>query len=350
MHIIFDDSKIKHLFAPLSLTRHVADIRVGLFTLRQKWEQLAGQPVFDSVATLEAAHGKDAPHSIVNAAILPTPELAAALKNGITLPETAPALRHAADVFLQNDAALRRDIDWLRQQNTAWQPLPPTVTATNPEQIFIEPGATLGHCHINASAGPVYIAAGALVMDGALLRGPLAVCQGAVIKMGAKIYGATTIGPYCTAGGEIKNSVLLGYSNKAHDGYLGDSVIGEWCNLGAGTSNSNIKNSAANVQITLGGQTISAGNKCGLLMGDYTRSAINTSFNTGTVAGVCCNIFGSTALTPSVINNFSWGLGGEIYRLEKAFETIDNWKRFKGQFITPQEKEMLTRLYEVKSH
>jgi len=192
-------------------------------------------------------------------------------------------------------------------------------------------------------------------MEGSLIRGPFALCEGATVKMGTKIYGATTVGPYCVVGGEIKNSVLFGFSNKGHDGYLGDAVIGEWCNLGAGTSNSNLKNNAGEVKIRdhRTGRLISAGAKCGLLMGDYSRSAINTSFNTGTVVGVCCNIFGE-GLTPKYIPSFSWGYGDEgqagvktgRYDLEKAFRDIASWKRLKGHALTEAEIQNLKYIFE----
>jgi UDP-N-acetylglucosamine diphosphorylase/glucosamine-1-phosphate N-acetyltransferase len=180
-----------------------------------------------------------------------------------------------------------------------------------------------------------------------MIRGPFALCEQATVKMGAKIYGATTIGPCCIAGGEIKNSVLLGYSNKAHDGYLGDSVIGEWCNLGAGSSNSNIKNTAGSIKIwnnaTMDFEP--AGIKCGLLMGDYSRCAINTSFNTGTVTGICCNIFGQSVY-PKYIPDFSWGT--ERYVLQKAIQDIDNWKKLKGHAISEREIQLLTDFYSSK--
>lgn len=185
-------------------------------------------------------------------------------------------------------------------------------------------------------------------MEGAVIRGPFALCEGAVVKMGARIYGATTIGPYSIVGGEIKNSVIQGYSNKAHDGYLGDSVIGEWCNLGAGTSNSNLKNNAGEVNVwhEQGQQFMNVGQKCGLLMGDYSRSAINTSFNTGTVTGICCNVFGN-GLTPKYIPNFSWGVNDEPkYELEKAIVDIMNWKRLKNQQLGTEEEKQLRNIFE----
>ncbi len=181
-------------------------------------------------------------------------------------------------------------------------------------------------------------------MDGCLIQGPFAAGESSVIKMGSKIYGATTIGPHCIAGGEIKNSILSGYSNKSHDGYLGDSVIGEWCNLGAGTSNSNIKNTAGNIRLhnENNNDDIDAGLKCGLLMGDYSRSAINTSFNTGTVVGAACNIF-CAGFPPTSIKSFTWG--ENKYELEKAFEHIHNWKKLKGRSLSDAEKKILTNLY-----
>jgi hypothetical protein len=163
--------------------------------------------------------------------------------------------------------------------------------------------------------------------------------------MGTKIYGATTIGPYCLAGGEIKNSILMNYSNKAHDGYLGDSVIGSWCNLGAGTSNSNLKNTAGTVKMWSKAENkfIDAGTKCGLLMGDYSRSAINTSFNTGTIVGISCNIFGA-GVPPKFVDNFTWG--NEKYIFERATTDIDNWKKLKGIAITQEEINSLKKIYQ----
>jgi hypothetical protein len=170
-------------------------------------------------------------------------------------------------------------------------------------------------------------------------------CENAVVKMGAKIYGATTLGKNVIAGGEIKNSIICDNSNKAHDGYLGDSMIGEWCNLGAGTNNSNIKNNAG--AVTLWNQASQrfedAGMKCGVMMGDYTRVAINSSINTGSVFGVCCNVFGE-GLLPKMIQNFSWGK--EKYRFEKAIQHIDNWKKLKGSLLTEEEKIRLKFIFD----
>lgn len=183
-------------------------------------------------------------------------------------------------------------------------------------------------------------------MEGSMIRGPVSIGEGSVVKMGTKIYGATTIGPGCLAGGEIKNSVIFGNSNKAHDGYLGNSVIGEWCNLGAGTSNSNLKNNASLVKVWTPKGELTAGLKCGVFMGDYAKTSINTSLNTGSVIGVCANVFGN-GLSPKYIPSFSWGSEGlKRYEFEKALVDIEDWKKMKNQSLTDNEKTILKYIFE----
>jgi UDP-N-acetylglucosamine diphosphorylase/glucosamine-1-phosphate N-acetyltransferase len=186
-------------------------------------------------------------------------------------------------------------------------------------------------------------------MEGTLIRGPVAICDNAVVKMGAKIYEATTIGPHAVVGGEIKNAVLFGYSNKSHDGYLGNSVIGEWCNLGAGTSTSNLKNNAGEIKMwnhALKEMILSGMTKCGLIMGDHSKAAINTSFNTGTTVGVCANIFGEGAV-PKFVPSFSWGgRNGTKYQFQKAIEDIVKWKNLKNSELTEQEKTALRLIFD----
>ena len=187
-------------------------------------------------------------------------------------------------------------------------------------------------------------------MEGAMLRGPLFIGEGTVIKMGAAIYGATSIGPQCLIGGEIKNSVLFGYSNKGHEGYLGDSVIGEWCNLGAGTTSSNIRNNASAVKVWDMKNRIftEAGLKCGLLMGDYSRASINSSFNTGTVVGVCANIFQPGGLLPKFIPSFSWGASTDLkYSFDKALVDINNWMNFKNQSLSTEQINTLQHIFSL---
>jgi UDP-N-acetylglucosamine diphosphorylase/glucosamine-1-phosphate N-acetyltransferase len=315
MKLIFKNTKeIQDKFYPFTQTRDAEDMRIGILTIREKWERINATTEIDPL-------------------VLP----------GAINPSETKKLDNLIDIVKLNDWSIRQDYA-LITNNRKSQPISSTNKIISPENIFIEEGARVEHSIINASAGPVYIGKNAEIMEGCMIRGPFALCEGAVLKMGAKIYAATTIGPFCMGGGEIKNSVIFGHSNKAHDGYLGDSVIGEWCNLGAGTSNSNIKNTAGEVKLwnNMEHEYQPAGLKCGLMMGDYSRSAINTSFNTGTVVGVCCNVFGE-GFPPKFIADFSWGK--EKYNFEKALQDIDNWKKLKGENITEQEKEILQTLY-----
>ncbi len=245
-----------------------------------------------------------------------------------------------------NDEMIRADLKIATKERIS-QPVPSTVNTLQPADIFIEEGATLNYCTLNASTGPIYIGKDAEIMEGTVIRGPFALGNNSVIKMNSRIYGATTLGPFCMGGGEIKNSVLMGFSNKAHDGYLGDSVVGEWCNFGAGSTNSNVKNTAAEVKIwdMSAKKYIPVGQKCGVIMGDYSRLAINSSVNTGTMIGVSCNVFGA-GLLPTIIDNFSWGVAGIKYDFEKAVEAIINWKKLKQQEITSEQIAVLGYIFE----
>lgn len=291
--------------------------------------------------------------TILSASIIPSGEFVQSLIKDGNLSDnpswaSVKIIQYPWHIFLWNDWAIREDFKLVTHGKKS-APVPASVQAIAPENIFIEPGAKLSHCIINAQTGPVYIGKNAEIMEGALIRGPVAICESAIVKMGAKIYGATTVGPHSIVGGEIKNSVLFGYSNKAHDGYLGDSVIGEWCNLGAGTSNSNLKNNASEIKIYshTRKEMIDTGiMKCGLIMGDYSRAAINTSFNTGTIVGVCSNIFGE-GLTPKFIPSFAWGnISSTHYELEKALDDIGKWKKLKQKELTEQEKIRLRLIFE----
>lgn len=249
------------------------------------------------------------------------------------------------DILRLNDSEIRKDFKLI----TAGRKTEP-ISVTNKllgTEIFLEPGAVVEHCFLNATDGPIYIGRDALVMEGSMIRGPFALGEKGVVKMGSKIYGATSAGPHCILGGEIKNSVIFGNSNKAHDGYLGDSVIGEWCNLGAGTTNSNLKNSGGLVKLwnPLRKTFLTAGIKSGLMMGDYSRSAIQTAFNTGTVVGVCCHVFGN-GMTPSYLPSFSWGFHQTEYQFEKAVAHIHKWKKLKGMELTLAEIQQLKIIFD----
>jgi UDP-N-acetylglucosamine diphosphorylase/glucosamine-1-phosphate N-acetyltransferase len=374
---------------PFTLTRQVQDIRLGIFTIRQKWELILGIKSYDRYEgdykdldqslelnsetvgedTFYLVHGNIIPTSklikivnkLRNGDFISVPERESIvycitkeevgnpnkikIKNAIDLNIDLMELKYPWDIIRLNGLALKEDFD-LVTRNKKKHKISVTNKLMAPENIFIEKGARVEHCIINAEEGPVYIGANAIVMEGCMLRGPISIGEKSVVKMGTKIYGATTIGPYCTVGGEIKNSVFFGYSNKAHDGYIGDSVIGEWCNLGAGTSNSNVKNNASPVKVwTLKGP-LNAGQKCGVMIGDYTRTAINTSINTGSVISVCCNVFGN-GLTPKYIPPFSWGSDGiERYDFEKALYDINAWKSLKGHKITNNEKIILKHIFD----
>lgn len=348
--IFLNDKDVSSQLFPFAVTRHVSDIRVGIFTIREKWANLLPATILPLVENITSEEGK----VIFAANIIPSRAFVNSLKNGPKGLSANPdwhsvkLLQYPWHIFIWNDWAIREDFEWIQSTRKS-RPVPESVQVINSKQVFIEEGATLSHCILNASTGPIYIGRNAEVMEGATIRGPFALCEGAVVKMGARIYGATTIGPFCVAGGEIKNSVLFGYSNKAHDGYLGDSVIGEWCNLGAGTTNSNLKNNATVIKVwnQASRDYVTAGTKCGLLMGDYSRSAINTSFNTGTVVGICSNVFGD-GLTPKFIPGFSWGTQTlSRYEFEKAIADINNWMQLKGQMLSEAETIRLRTIFEL---
>jgi UDP-N-acetylglucosamine diphosphorylase/glucosamine-1-phosphate N-acetyltransferase len=373
---------------PFTLTRQIQDIRIGILTIREKWERMLGLTSFDKKeddykdlrrsVNIDEAVG-DGVCYIIHGNVLPTAKLVKAIERlkdsefiatesgtgivfrvtkneiaerykikvgrAVMTREVIKTIQYPWDIFQLNDWAIREDFALLTVKRKS-HPISKTNKVTKPSQVFLEKGARMEHCIINASTGPVYIGKNAEVMEGCIIRGPFAMGEEACLKMGTKVYGATTLGPGCVVGGEIKNSVLFGYSNKAHDGYLGDSVVGEWCNMGAGTTNSNLKNNASDVKIWTPKGEMNAGKKCGVLLGDYSKTAINTAINTGTVIGVCCNVFG-LGLTPKYIPNFSWGSEGvKRYEFEKALLDIEDWKKLKGQMVSDDEKSILKYIFE----
>lgn len=373
---------------PFTLTRQIQDIRVGILTIREKWEKALGLSSFDkkeddykdmdrSVNISEAVG--DGVCFMIHGNILPTAKLIKTilkLKNGefisangstgivfrftkneikekhkivvtraVTLEDDIKTIQYPWNIFQLNDWAIRQDFEFLTGKRKS-QHIPKSNKVIKLSQIFIEKYAKVEYCILDASTGPIYIGKNAEVMTGCSIRGPFAMSEGSCLKMGSKVYGATTLGPYSVVGGEIKNSVLFGYSNKAHDGYLGDSVVGEWCNLGAGTTNSNLKNNAGEIRVWTPKGEIPVGIKCGVIMGDYSRTAVNTAINTGTVIGVCCNVFGE-GLTPKYIPDFSWGSEGvKRYEYEKAVLDICNWKKLKGKEINENEENILKYIFD----
>jgi len=330
--LYLEEDSCKTDLLPFTATRSILDIRIGILTLREKWERILGPGNFQLVGA--APPGETA---------LPANTLPA---DNSAVETLSTQIKYPWHIFQHNHQALTQDFALLTKGRKS-QPIPEEGKTIHSDAIFIEEGARLQHCMLNASTGPIYIGRNAEIMEGALIRGPFALCEGATVKLGTKIYGATTIGPYSIVGGEIKNAVMLGYSNKGHDGYLGDAVVGEWCNLGAGTSNSNLKNTASEVNVWHyhSREYLKAGLKCGLLMGDYSRAAINTSFNTGTVVGVCANVFGE-GMPPKFIPNFTWGNKGlSLYEFEKALSDIRNWKKLKNQELTEAEITQLKHIF-----
>jgi UDP-N-acetylglucosamine diphosphorylase/glucosamine-1-phosphate N-acetyltransferase len=336
---VFTESHCREDLFPITLTRHTADIRVGILTIREKW--------------MIAAPDESKLNVPIPANLVPGTEFFAmvdslGLQHALEHTDLYRQFQYAWELNAINQWAIEQDFQLLTQAKVS-APLPTGIQLTgNASQVFLEEGVHIEHCYLNTVHGPIYISAGAQVMEGAMLRGPLSIGKDAVVKMGAAIYGATTIGPACVVGGEIRNSIITGYSNKAHDGYLGDAWIGEWCNLGAGTSCSNLRNTATPVNVwhMHSKQFVKGGLKCGLVMGDHSKCSINTSFNTATVVGVCANIFQPGALLPKFIPSFSWGVAtGLTYELQKAIQDINNWMAFKGMQLSDVQIRSLTEIF-----
>ena len=380
--ILFDNEFRKGLF-PLTYTKAVADLRFGIVSIKERWELKSKQTVFvHTEKYLQALHhlpGSDE-YLWIDASVMPDGELLDSIlslepgccladEKGLIAGKTSIAfdlfdaanslqlfenirdhkavkrLEHPWQLMQWNDEMIRADFGLITKGRSP-QPLSATVSIVQPADIFIEEGARLQFCTLNAATGPIYIGKNAEVMEGSVIRGPFVLGENSVLKLNSRIYGATTLGPNCMGGGEIKNTVMMGYSNKAHDGYLGDSVVGEWCNFGAGSTNSNIKNTASEVKVwDMGSEKyMGAGQKCGVIMGDYSKVAINSSINTGAVIGVSCNVFGA-GLLPTIIPNFSWGVSGTKYEFEKAIRDINNWKKIKSCFLSEAETSVLEYIF-----
>jgi UDP-N-acetylglucosamine diphosphorylase/glucosamine-1-phosphate N-acetyltransferase len=384
MAIILFDNRFRKGLLPFSFTKAVSELRFGILSIKERWEMLSKQPVFiHTEKYLQVLYPKpgDGEHTWIDASIVSDDELVnriLSLEPGCCLADEkgliagrntfsfddfdatrslglfkntsdhilVKRIEHPWQLMLWNDAMIRKDYELVTNGRKS-QELPPSVNTINPENIFIEEGAKLTFCTLNASTGPIYIGKDAEIMEGSVVRGPLSLGTHSVLKLNSRVYGATTLGPFCMGGGEIKNSVLMAYSNKAHDGYLGDSVVGEWCNFGAGSTNSNLKNNAREVKLwdMDTKQYLTVGQKCGVIMGDYSRVAINASINTGSVVGVGCNVFGA-GLLPTIIENFSWGVTGIKDEFQKVLADIDNWKKLKQHVLTEAETSVIEYIFE----
>lgn len=385
-YILFDGESRKALL-PFTHTRPVADIRCGILTMRERWERCLTQ----STSSLTEEYLQEVfpfikaeDNCYINGGVFGTPALAAAVnalgegqvlaKDDVIIAvrtgtndlsnneflqhvKSLPAkqyggeirqLKNIWDIFSLNDKAIKDDFQLLTAGRQS-QPVPTHITVSGAENLFIEEGAIIAPgCIINARTGPVYIGKDAELMEGAIIRGPFAACDHSVVKMGAKIYGATTIGPGCKVGGEISNVVFFANSNKGHDGFLGNAVIGEWCNLGADTNCSNLKNNYDIVKIwsEASGKLTSTGlTFCGLLMGDHSKCGINTMFNTGTVVGVSANIFGG-GFPDKYIPSFSWGGDSFVtYEFDKAMETAIRMMARRNRQLTAAEVKMYRYIF-----
>jgi len=358
MNYILFDGPVRNALLPFTFTRPVADILIGIMTIRQKWEMRLGSTITtitEDYLSVKFPMVEMEENVMINAAYLPNDtlvEMVSDLKENqaifkgedviafyttenqeevdfdsyeiIQYNDDCLTVENTWDIFSKNDAAIRSDFNYLTEHRKS-QPIPKSVNVIAPENIFIEEGAKLEFVTLNASTGPIYIGKNSEIMEGTVIRGPFALCENAQVKLNAKIYGATTVGPGSRIGGEVKNSVLFQNSNKGHDGFLGDSVLGEWCNIGADSNNSNLKNNYEEVKLwsyETEGFAKTGLQFCGLMMGDHSKCGINTMFNTGTVVGVSANIFGS-GFPRNFVPSFSWGgaAGFTTYITKKAFET-----------------------------
>ncbi len=381
-YILFDGPSRNNLL-PFTFTRPVADIRVGILTIREKWEaylKTTTTTVTEDYLSDKYPMVEMDENIMVNASYLPNLELIEMVKDlkenqaifkgedviafftkeaqndisfdaydAIEFTQDILKIENTWDIFSKNAEAIQEDFALITKGKTS-QPIPASNNIIAPENIFLEEGAKLEFTTLNASSGPIYIGKNAEIMEGAVVRGPLALCEGAGIKLSAKIYGPTTVGPYSKVGGEVNNSVIFGYSNKGHDGFLGNSVLGEWCNLGADTNNSNLKNNYAEVRLwdyQTEGFAKTGLQFCGLMMGDHSKCGINTMFNTGTVVGVSANIFGS-GFPRNFVPSFSWGgsSGFTTYLTKKAFEVAKVVMARRKVEFSDQDKAILEHVFE----
>ncbi|GAB3527763.1 GlmU family protein [Pontibacter brevis] len=390
--ILFDDPAIRQNLLPLTFTRPVAEIRVGIMTIAEKWSTYMGETVSyltqpylqEKFNTLFSTH-----NLYINGAVCPDESILKAVRelkmgealyysdtliavNGDNLEasnieelvsytaskkqecDTCTIIKDVWDIFLNNGQQIRSDFKVLTQDRQS-QPVNDRHTMVYAEEnIFIEEGAKIRAAVLNAENGPIYIGKNAQIHEGAVIRGPFALCEGSNVNMGGKMRGDVTVGPFCKVGGEVSASVIIGYSNKGHEGFLGNSVIGEWCNLGADTNTSNLKNNYAEVKIwnyAKGGFKSTGQQFCGLIMGDHSKSGINTMFNTGTVVGVSANIFGA-GFPRNFIPSFSWGgaAGFETFQLRKAFEVAEKVMERRNVPFSDVEKAILHHVFEQTQH
>ena len=383
MNIVLFDSVEWEQHLPLTFTKPVASLRMGILTFTERWEKIFNEKV--SFLTQDYLQEKfpsqiQSENLFINPAFFPSKELINALKN-LTLEQSivykdeliavktthqVPSItqntifleeiihvKHSWDLFTYNNQAIEFDFELMTAGRTS-QPISSTNGILHPEKIFLEEGASVEFAILNATHGPIYIGKDATVMEGAMIRGGFALCDHSTVKMGTKVYDGCTVGPHCKVGGELSNSILIGFSNKGHDGYLGNSVVGEWCNLGADTNNSNLKNNYDIVKLWSYKEKrfVKTGLQfCGVIVGDYAKAAINTQFNTGTVVGVCANIFHS-GFPPNLIKHYSWGGPSEapVYNFERACEAADRMMQRRKLTLTAVDAKILAHIFNLNNN
>lgn len=383
--ILFDTPEQRKNLLPLTYTRPAAEFRCGIYKLSEKWSK-RGQNV--SYLTEDYLSEKYQPNYTedniyINGAVFYSTELwyeiqnlefESALKhnNSIIAIRTSKnlsynfdgsnftsrsintkSINNIWDVFKYNGQEIRNDFTWVTANAKSEEITDKFTAVYGVENIFIEKGAKIKAAVLNAENGPIYIGKNAEIQEGALIAGPFALCDNSVVNMGGKMRGDNTVGPYSKVGGEIGNSVIFGFSNKGHDGYMGNSIIGEWCNLGADTNTSNLKNNYADVKLwnyEKGGFKNTEEQFCGLIMGDHSKCGINTMFNTGTVIGVSANIFGS-GFPRNFIPSFSWGgaSGFTTFQTIKAYEVAEKVMLRRKKEFNKTEKSILDKVFELSS-
>ena len=379
--ILFDDPIFRINLLPFTYTRPVGKIRVGVLTIDEKWEQWLGvKPSFQTAAYLEKKFPKKSSgdNLLINGGVCPDQKLVDTIKalpssyflvqgalliaarnpdgdmnNGNTIQYETPVtvIDRPWKIFRENGAQIRLDFRVLTNGRTSAGIADKHTVVYGEENLFVEDGVTVKAAIINAENGPVYLGKNSVVDEGAMIRGPFALCEGGHVNMGGKMRGDTTIGPFCKVGGEVSNSVIFAYSNKAHDGFLGCSVIGEWCNLGADSNTSNLKNTFDEVKLWSHAENsfINTGLQfCGLMMGDHSKCAINTMFNTGSVIDVSSNVFGE-GFPRNYIPSFAWGGASGIttYNIDKAFLTATKAMERRQRTFDDTEREILEHVYQM---
>lgn len=384
MQLVFSDAQYWEDFLPLTFTKPIPELRCGILTFAERWEKLLDirdkRYITEEYLEVKYPRYEKKESLLIVPNFLPTEKVLDQIKNlqfgealvyenellvakinlenfGLhqiekmtDIEEELTVFKHPTDLFSFNEKAINFDFDLLTNGRISQLLSETNGFLGNKEDIFIEEGAEIEFATINAKTGKIYIGKNAEVMEGCNLRGPIALCEGAKFNLGAKIYGATTIGPYSKIGGEVNNIVVQGYSNKGHDGFVGNSVIGEWCNFGADTNSSNLKNNYSEVKLWSYKHKKFVGTGLqftGVIMGDHAKTAINTQLNTGTIIGVAANIF-KTGFPPNLVDNFSWGgmRGDEKFTINKVYEVAEKMMNRRKISLTQADKDILRYIFE----